>query len=289
MLALIQRNLLLYFRNRSGVFFSLMGAAISFILYLIFLKQNMQQSWSQVPSASILLDTWLIGGTLAVTGMTTTLSSLSQKVIDREKQASLDLALTDAGPIRVELGYLISATLIGFCMQLVMFALMVGYFAVIDGLTVTVSQVGAVVGLMLVSALLATTINALIIQGVRSVDSLGKLGTIVGTASGFLVGTYLPIGSLPSFAQLLVKLTPGSYVAALYRQFLMTRHLNQALPQGQLRRHFERLLGVRLDWSGLLTQQQTYWIIGLILGGTLGLLVGCQVIIARRKFQLRRA
>ena len=48
MLALVKRNCLLYFRNRSGVVFSLLGALISFILYLVFLKDNIESSWSQI-------------------------------------------------------------------------------------------------------------------------------------------------------------------------------------------------------------------------------------------------
>ena len=76
MLALVKRNCLLYFRNRSGVVFSLLGALISFILYLVFLKDNIESSWSQIDNTNQLLDTWLIGGTLAITGITTTLSNL---------------------------------------------------------------------------------------------------------------------------------------------------------------------------------------------------------------------
>ena len=45
MLALLKRNFLLYFRNRSGVFFSLLGALISFILYIIFLQKNLKHSY----------------------------------------------------------------------------------------------------------------------------------------------------------------------------------------------------------------------------------------------------
>ena len=40
MLALLKRDFLLYFRNRSGVFFSLLGALISFLLYIIFLQKK---------------------------------------------------------------------------------------------------------------------------------------------------------------------------------------------------------------------------------------------------------
>ena len=40
MLALLKRNFILYFRNRSGVFFSLLGALISFLpLYHFFAEE----------------------------------------------------------------------------------------------------------------------------------------------------------------------------------------------------------------------------------------------------------
>ena len=42
MLPLIRRNLKLFFRNRAGVFFSLLGALISFGLFIIFLKSNIR-------------------------------------------------------------------------------------------------------------------------------------------------------------------------------------------------------------------------------------------------------
>ena len=44
MLALIKRNFLLYFRNRSGVILSLFGAIIPFVLYIV---------WWRVGSYSI--------------------------------------------------------------------------------------------------------------------------------------------------------------------------------------------------------------------------------------------
>ena len=66
MLALLKRNFLLYFRNRSGVFFSLLGALISFILYIIFLQKNLTDAWAQLPNSGPVLNNWLMSGTLAV-------------------------------------------------------------------------------------------------------------------------------------------------------------------------------------------------------------------------------
>lgn len=42
MWAMTKRNLKLYFSNKASVFFSLLGALIAFILYVIFLQKNMQ-------------------------------------------------------------------------------------------------------------------------------------------------------------------------------------------------------------------------------------------------------
>ena len=270
MLALIKRNYLLYFRNRSGVLLSLLSAAISFILYLVFLKQGMHRDWAQLPQANQLLDNWLISGTLALTGITTTLAGLNQLVWDRERQIQTDLLLTDAGPLQLQVSYLVSATIVGIVMQLLMCFGMWGYFNAADGLTISGSELLAVFGLIVVSAAFATLVNAVILKRVRAVDNLGKIATILGTAAGFLVGIYIPVGSLPSFAQTLVKLTPGSYVASLYRQALMSDTLNHVFNhQMTAQAHFERLMGVRLNWSGLLTTSQTYQIMGYIFLGCL--------------------
>ena len=191
MLALLKRNFLLYFRNRSGVFFSLLGALISFVLYIIFLQKNLTDAWAQLPNSGPVLNNWLMSGTLAVTGITTSLAALTQLVKDREHQVDQDLYL----------------------------------------------------------------------------DSLGKFSTIVGTASGFLVGTYVPLGVLPDFAQLLMKCTPATYIAALYRQVLMKETLSETFKgQDNLLQEFREKMGVQLKWQGLLTKENTYLI---VLGGIL--------------------
>ncbi|EQM53054.1 hypothetical protein N692_06855 [Lactiplantibacillus plantarum EGD-AQ4] len=270
MIALIKRDCLLYFRNLSGVLLSLLSAGIAFILYLVFLKAGIQQGWSQVAQTNQLLDSWLIAGALVLTGISTTLAGLGQLVSDRQRQIDRDLLLTDAGPVRLKLGYLVSATIVGTVMQLAMFAGMWSYFSFTDGLRYTGTQLLDVGGLMVMSAGLATVLNVLIIARIHTIDNFGKLATIVGTATGFLVGLYMPVGLLPTAAQTLVKLTPGSYVASLYRQVLMNDTLNTVFAHSSTARSdFERLMGVRINWSGLLTASQTYQIIGYILVGCL--------------------
>ena len=261
MLALLKRNFILYFRNRSGVFFSLLGALISFLLYIIFLQKNLTDAWPQLPDNTKLLNNWLMGGTLAVTGITTSFTALTQMVQDRENQVDQDLFLTDLGIWGLQVFYLISSIAISFVMQVFMFAVMGLYFKE----SPVISHLLEITLIMLLSSLLSSLINILLIYRFQSVDSLGKLATIVGTASGFLVGTYVPIGVLPDFAQIIMKCTPATYIASLYRQILMKEPLETAFTgNSRLLKEFQEKMGIQINWQELLTKEETYFIVVII-------------------------
>ena len=261
MLALLKRNFILYFRNRSGVFFSLLGALISFLLYIIFLQKNLTDAWSQLPDNTNLLNNWLMGGTLAVTGITTSFTALTQMVQDRENQVDQDLFLTDLGSWGLQASYLISSIIISFVMQVFMFAVMRLYFKE----SPVISHLPEIALIMLLSSLLSSLINVLLIYRFQSVDSLGKLATIVGTASGFLVGTYVPIGVLPDFAQIIMKCTPATYIASLYRQVLMKEPLETTFTGNSgLLQEFQEKMGIQINWQELLTKEETYFIVVII-------------------------
>lgn len=266
MLALVKRNFLLYFRNRSGVIFSLLGALISFILYIVFLKHNIQTAWSKLPDTNQLLDAWLIGGTLTITGLTTTFSSLSRIVSDREAKVTQDLYVTDLGYWALQFSYMISSIVIGFFMQIIMFLIMLCYFIFDDQFTFDWNLVPQLLVLTLLTAILSTIINAIVVNYFKSIDSLGKLATVIGAASGFLVGTYIPIGALPIFAQNIVKAFPFSYTASLFRQVLMKEKVNDAFKGNATMHHdFEKAMGIRLNLDHLLTMQETYYIVVVVL------------------------
>ncbi|KAF1307700.1 multidrig ABC transporter permease [Streptococcus sanguinis OH0843] len=278
---LIKRNFLLYFRNHSGVILSLFGAIIPFVLYIVFLKNNYKDHSSQ------LMDLWLIGGVLAVTGLTTTLAAFSRQVEDRERKVTDDLFITDLGPWGLQLSYLVSSVIIGFLMQVIMFAFMLSYFTLEDKVSFEWGSLPYLMFLMLLNSLLATLINALIVQCFKSVDSLGKLATVVGATSGFLVGTYIPIGTLPNMAQNLMKLTPSNYMASLFRQVLMKESLadtfaNNSQPQAA----FEKTMGIRIEWQELLTRTETFYIVGIVLVA-IALIWMVQNMIAIRRLKLQ--
>ncbi|MGF2384760.1 ABC transporter permease [Lentilactobacillus otakiensis] len=269
MLALCQRNLMLYFKNKTSVFFSLFGAMISFILFVVFLKHSMVQEWHHMPDATIMMDLWLIGGTLSVTAITTTLTTLGRMVIDESKGVLKDFYLTDVSSFKIKISYMLSAAIIGFIMQLMMLMVMLGYFALVDGLAIPWSKTVQLVVLAIASSLLAVAINMIIVQFVHRIETMSAIDSVISAAAGFLVGTYIPIGALPNFAQTIIKFTPGAYVASLYRQIMMNDKIHSVFGSGQALHYFNKEMGIQLDWNHLLTMNQSYAVIGYTLLGSI--------------------
>lgn len=221
MRSLVGRNLRLFFNSKSGIFFSLLGALISFVLYLIFLRQMMTVNWQRINDSKNLLDLWLMGGTLTVTAITTTGSALGQIVKDRENNRLADLILTDQSYLKINFAYLLSAWIIGIVMQVAMYLIMQIYFMIADGISFDNRIISQLFLVMIFSSLLWAVFNLLILSFVKKVDTMGKINTILGTAAGFFAGVYMPIGDLPSFAKSIMKLTPAPYNAAIFRQVMM--------------------------------------------------------------------
>ena len=73
MIAFTKRNLKLFFRDRSAVFFSLMAVFIVVGLYVMFLGDVWTGSLSELEDASTLMNCWIVAGLLIVTSITTLL------------------------------------------------------------------------------------------------------------------------------------------------------------------------------------------------------------------------
>ena len=63
-----------------------------------------------------------------------------------------------------------------------------------------------------------------------SVTEVLRKKKAVGAASGFMIATYMPYGTLSKSAQFVVKLFPSSYEAASLRSLLLNKLSKKFLP-----------------------------------------------------------
>lgn len=226
MTAFALRNLRLFFRDKTAVFFSLMAVGIVLLLYVLFLGDVWADSMSGVRDIKKLMNSWIMAGLLGVTSVTTTMGAFGTMVEDRSRGISRDFYTAPVSSRTIVGGYITSAFLIGVIMSAVALVIAEVYL-----MTQGVALLSPLSLLLVLLVLLITTLsNASLVLFVVSFFSSEKAfataSTIIGTLIGFLTGIYLPIGSLPAGVQVVVKAFPPSHGIFLLRQIFMEEPLS---------------------------------------------------------------
>lgn len=225
-LGLVGRNLRLYFRDRLGVFFSLLGALILFVLYMLFLRNlqtnGLAQGFPQASSATVnaFVDTWMFAGIVGITTITTGLGAFSVFVDDAVTGRFRDFLVSPIRRSQLILGYLLSSFVIALVMTLIVFALSLLYLVIADGMVLGVAQLAIVLGEIALSCLGFAALSAFIVSFVHTQGAFAALSTIVGSVLGFVGGAYIPIGLFPAGVGNVINALPFGQAITLIRQQL---------------------------------------------------------------------
>jgi multidrug/hemolysin transport system permease protein len=269
-LALLRRNLRIYFRDRLGVFFSLLGALVLFVLYMLFLRSLQTSSLeSSFPNAttgtiSAFVDTWMFAGIIGITTITTGLGAFTIFVDDAATARFRDFVVSPIRRSQLVLGYLLSSVVVALIMSMLIFALSLLYMFFVDGLVLTVARIATVVGIVILSCTAFAALSAFAVSFVRTPGAFAALSTIVGTTLGFLAGAYVPIGLFPEGVRNLINAMPFGQTATLIRQQLSEQTV-ETLTHGQpeAATHLNQLFGITAavgDW-----QVPTGYVVGVLL------------------------
>ena len=246
MWAFTKRNILLYFRDKVAVFFSLFAVLILIVLYIVFLGDLTAEAIPEFPSKEALLVTWFIAGILAVTSMTTTLGAFGILVEDRAHRRILDFYAAPIPRAKLVGGYIFSAIFVGILMCLVTFVI-ADIYLFSNGFGVfPFRKTVEIIALIILSVCASGAMVLFIVSFLRTSNAFSAVSMVIGTLLGFLAGIYIPIGNFPDYLQFIVKLFPVSHAAALFRQILMESYLVEAFinaPAG-IKDAFELEMGV---------------------------------------------
>ncbi|WP_251716635.1 ABC transporter permease [Lactobacillus agrestimuris] len=282
MIALLHRNIKIYFSNIPGVIMSCLGALISFFIFISFLQKNLENSWTHVSNVTEMLDLWMIAGIVSIAGITTSFQALGQLVKDRETRTADDLKLTDISTFKQNISYVLSSSVVSFIMQIITLMVMGIYFTVADKITIPSNIFFSVLGYMFIGAISATMLNEIIVFFIHSSTTFSRLSAVVGAAAGFAVATYMPYGTLTSHAQTLVKLIPSSYEASALRSLLLNQVSKNNLSIA-MRKQLINYLGIHFKINGyqLTRIDNLYIMFGMIV--VLTILIGILSSLADRK------
>lgn len=237
-LNLMGRNLRLYFRDRLGVFFSLLSALILFLLYTLFLGSgqidNLQSNFPAATEQQVktFVDTWMFAGIVGITSITTGLGAMNVFVEDSASGRFRDFLVSPIRREKLILGYLLSAGVIALIMTTVVLIVSLAYLFLVDDVSFRPGEIATVYGFLALSCVAFAALSAFVVSFVRTAGAYSALSTIVGTILGFLAGAYIPVGALPDGVRTVINALPFMQASVPVRQE-MTADSLQAMAGSQ--------------------------------------------------------
>ena len=90
-LKIAKRNILLFFRDKAAVFFSLLSVLIIIGLYVLFLGDLLRQGMDHFgDKARFISDSWIMAGVVGAASITTAMGSYATIVSDKESKKIKD-------------------------------------------------------------------------------------------------------------------------------------------------------------------------------------------------------
>lgn len=247
MISLIKRNLLIFFRDRSAVFFSLLSVFIIIGLYALFLGDIMVDSVKEVSNPEFLIDSWIVSGLLAVTSITATMGAFGIMIEDRTRKIHKDFFSSPVSRGKIAGSYILSAYITGVIMTAL--ALILGEIYIVSrgGDLLPPHSLIKVFCLILLTTLASSSMVFFLVSMFKSQNAFTTASTVIGTLIGFLTGIYIPIGNLHAGMQHIIRFFPLSHSGLLFRQTLMEIPLAQSFSGEALAEYqskFEEVFGV---------------------------------------------
>ena len=155
MKAFLRRNLLLFFKDKSAMFFSLLAVLIIIVLYLLFLGNvwNESDDLSFIANPRLLMDSWTMGGILAVCSITTTMGAFGIMIEDKSKKLYKDFYASPIKRSEITGGYILSSFIIGVVMTCITLVLAEIYIVICGGQLLSLVGFIQVLGLIVLSTL----------------------------------------------------------------------------------------------------------------------------------------
>lgn len=267
MFTMAKRNIKLYFRDKTSVFFSLMAVWVIIVLNIFFLTDTLNKGMSEVPNIEVLVGTWLVAGIIAVTTTTTSLSALGTMIEDKSRKIYKDFYTSPLKRSSLAGGYLISCVVVGIIMSIVAFVVGMAYIVYLGGDMPSAAMILKALGIIILSVLSNGALMFFVTSLLNTSSAFSAFSTVIGTLIGFIMGIYMPVGNLPEGVQWVVKLFPGTYSASALRTLLMDDLLDETfssmpavIPEGYegfTRADFEQFMGVNFKFGDHTTNLTT--------------------------------
>ena len=226
MISFVSRNLKVFFRDKTAVFFSLLAVLIVLGLYIFFLGDVLVDSFPNIKGVKNLMNCWIIAGLIGVTSVTANMGAFGTMIEDKSKNKIKDFYVSPIKKSKIVGGYIISSFIVGSMMSVVTLIISQIYLVYSGVDVLNFKELTEVFLIILMTSLSNSAMILFIVSLFSSEKAFSTASTIVGTLIGFITGIYLPISMLPDSVQIIVKLFPTSHGISILRQIFMKKQMD---------------------------------------------------------------
>ena len=227
-----RRNLLIYFKDKLAILFSLLTSIIVFVLYLLFLKgtfvdafNNTMNGLEDLVSSSdieMFVNGFLLSGVLGSAMITVPYTCLQTIVEDRESGVDSDICATPLKRWKIILSYFSASSVSSFIITSLILTVGLIVLSLSGDTHLGVVSVLEAYGLMLLGSVSSTALFMLVMLSFRSSSVSTAFFGILSAASGFVIGAYIPLSQFSDGVRSFCNIFPASHITSMIRNVLLS-------------------------------------------------------------------
>ena len=239
---LTKRHFLVFFKSKITILYTLMVPIIVLVIYILFLRELEFSSVKSVldeydivmnevaglqKGINAVIDSWMMGGILSLTSITVSIQTNYIFVRDKDSGINRDFASSPINNNILICSYFVFNFLVTLMIDILFLFVCMFYLGVNGEFYLNFVDFLAILGTILLSVGSATLITVFLCSFIKKENSLSSIIAIFSTATGFLIGAYMPMSMLPKFVANICGFLPGTYATGLFRySFLKTPFAN---------------------------------------------------------------
>ena len=251
LLQLTKRHLMVFYKNKVRLMYTLLVPVIIFAVYLLFLRGLELSVVSDVlsdPQYSLpkeiidderlfkhiqtLVDSWMLSGIIGLSTITVALQTNTVFVEDKQNGVNRDFASSPIHRNVLIASYFLYNFIVSALICLAFLAVCFIYLAVVGEFVLSFAGVLTILAVMFFSTVASTLMTVFICSFVKTEGTMMSIVAIFSTAVGFLIGAYMPLGMM-GWVQNVCAFIPGTYACSLLRYAFMQTPLTQLTAYAQ--------------------------------------------------------
>lgn len=295
-IALIKRNVKLFFKDKGMFLVSLITPVILLVLYSTFLGNVYRDAFtanlpSGIPIAEELINACvggqLISSILAVSCVTVAFCSNMLMVQDKANKSLKDLTISPVSPSTLALSYYCASLVCTLIICLAAAAACLIYLATL-GWYVSVTDVFLLLLDVFLLVTFGTALSSVVNFFLSTQGQISGVGTMVSSGYGFICGAYMPISQFSEGLQRVISFLPGTYGTSLLRNHAMRGALaemeNVGFPEESIEALKDAIDCNLYFFDTKVSTEAMYLVLGVTVASLIGIYVLMNIVGVKKRF-----